>query len=457
MFKMDRENKIEMLHGSITRKLLLYAIPIAASSIIQQLFNATDVAVVGKFAGKDALAAVGSNSPITALFINIFVGLAVGANVVIAHYIGQQREKEINEVVHTVLKFAIICGAVVLVGGQFVARPILRLINTPADVIGDASLYLKIYFLGLPAGIIFNFGSAILRSVGDTKRPMLCLIISGVINVILNLLFVIGFDMGVSGVAIATAVANYVSAFLVLGILMREKGILNFSPARLKINGVHLYRVIAIGVPASLQSAVFCLSNIVIQSGINSFGADAIAGSATGLNFEYIAYFVANAFAQAVITFTSQNYGAGKMDRCISTVRVGLVEGMLITSCVSAVFALFATPLVGIFSSNHEVIKYAVSRIRHVTLLEALVCLYEVPGGAMRGMGHSLKPAIYTVLGSVCFRIIWMYTVFEKWRSFETLVGVYPVSWLVTTSMVLTSYILLKRKIVKKEMDQQCE
>ena len=449
--KSRKTNQMDMLSGSILKKLLIYAIPIAASSIIQQLFNATDVAVVGKFAGSDALAAVGSNTPVTALFINIFVGLSVGANVVIANYIGQQRENEINDVVHTAIKFALTSGVAVLLLGQVIAKPLLKLIDTPEKVIDDAAVYLRIYFLGIPFVILYNFGSAILRSIGDTKRPMLCLIASGIVNVILNLLLVIVFHMGVAGVAIATAISGMISAILVLEILCREEGYLRLSYDRLRIHGRYLRQVVSIGAPAAIQSAVFSLSNVVIQSGINSFGEDAVAGSSSGLNFEYISYFVANAFAQAVITFVSQNYGAGKNERCKKIVWVGLAEGMLLTTCFSAVFAAFAPLLVRVFTSKPEVIEYAVTRIRHVTMLEAMVCMYEIPGGAMRGMGHSLLPAVFTVIGSVCFRILWMFTVFKKWKTFSMLVTVYPVSWIVTTSMVLTAYIIMKNKLLTND------
>lgn len=447
--KTKKSNQMDMLSGSILKKLLLYAIPIAASSIIQQLFNATDVAVVGKFAGSDALAAVGSNTPVTALFINIFVGLSVGANVIIANYIGQQRENEINDVVHTVIKFALCSGIAVLVLGQIIAKPLLRLIATPDKVIDDATLYLRIYFLGIPFVILYNYGSAILRSVGDTKRPMICLIVSGCINVVLNLILVIVFHLGVAGVAIATAVSGMVSALLVIRILVKEEGFLKLSFDKLKIHGKYLKPVIAIGAPASIQSAVFSLSNVVLQSGINSFGEDAVAGSSSGLNFEYISYFVANAFAQAVITFVSQNYGAGNNERCKKTVWIGLAEGMLLTTFFSAIFAIGAPVFVRVFTDKPEVISYAVIRIRNVTLLEAMVCLYEIPGGAMRGMGHSLMPALFTIIGSVCFRILWMFTVFKKWNSYKVLVSVYPVSWLITTSMVLTAYIIMKNKLLK--------
>lgn len=442
------KNQMDMLTGSIARKMLLYTIPIALSSIIQQLFNATDVAVVGKFAGSDALAAVGSNSAVTALFINIFTGISVGVNVVIGNYVGQQRQDEIKSVVHTAIKFALVCGMIMLVLGQLIAAPMLRLIDTPEKVIEDATLYLRIYFVGMPFLIIYNFGAAILRSVGDTKRPMYCLILSGVINVILNLILVVGFHMGVAGVAIATAFSNFVSATLVLRMLSKEDDFIRLERKQLRIEGYYLVQMIKIGAPAAIQSAVFSLSNVILQSGINSFGENAVGGSSTELNFEYIAYFVANAFAQATITFVSQNYGAGNNDRCKKIMWIGLAEGIGYTLCFSLTFNLFAHPLVGIFTDNQQVAEYAITRLRHVAMLEAMVCLYEVPGGALRGMGHSLMPALLTIIGSVCFRIVWMFTIFKKWNTFAMLMNVYPASWILTTILVFSLYIIMSKKLL---------
>lgn len=446
-----KNNQMDLLEGSIWKGMIKYTIPVAASSIIQQLFNATDVAVVGKFAGSDALAAVGSNSPVTALFINIFTGISVGVNVVIANFVGQHRQDEIKSVVHTAIKFALMCGIAILLLGQLIANPLLRLIDTPAKVLEGATIYLRIYFLGMPFMILYNFGAAILRSVGDTKRPMYCLIISGVLNVLLNLVLVIGFDLGVAGVAVATAFSSCVSATLVLMILSREEETLRLEIKKLKINSTYLVQIIKIGAPAAIQSAVFSLSNVVLQTGINSFGENAVGGSSTELNFEYIAYFVANAFSQGTITFVSQNYGAGNNERCRKIVRIGLIEGMVFTACFSIIFNLFAYPLVGIFTNNPAVIKYAVKRIRIVTILEAMVCLYEIPGGALRGMGHSLMPALFTIVGSVCFRILWMFTVFKKYHSFGVLMSVYPVSWALTTLMVFSAYIVMSRRLLKSQ------
>lgn len=445
---MEKEQRI--LQGSIAKNLLLFTIPIALSSMVQQLFNATDVAVVGRFAGSDALAAVGSNTAITSLFINIFIGLAVGANVIIANYIGQQKTDEIKHVVSTVMLFGLICGVAVLIIGQLIARPLLELTGTPEDVISQATIYLKIYFVGMPFLILYNFGAAILRSIGDTKRPMYCLLVSGVVNLILNLVLVICFKLGVAGVAIATAASSAISGTLVLRMLVMEKDYIRLDMSKLRIQGKYLLRVIRIGAPAAIQSSVFCISNIVIQSGINSLGSDAMAGSSAGLNYEYFAYFVVNAFAQATITFVSQNYGAGNAERCRRVVRVAIIEGVIFTGILSTLFIIFGRPLVSIFTDKAAVMDFALTRMRHVMLLEALVAFYEVPGGALRGMGHSLVPALLTIIGSVGFRIMWLFVVFPRYRTFAALMSVYPVSWLLTILMVMTAYVLISKKAYKK-------
>lgn len=449
--KKKASNQMDMLSGSIAKKMLIFTLPIALSSMLQQLFNATDIAVVGRFAGSNALAAVGANSSITALFVNIFIGLSVGANVVIANYVGQKRPEEITKVVHSVMKFALVSGVFIILLGQVLARPLLLLISTPSDVIGQATVYLRIYFVGMPFLVLYNFGASILRSIGDTKRPMYCLMASGIINVILNLLLVIVFHLGVAGVAIATAIASAVGAGLVIYFLCSEDDMIRLDFKKLKIDGRCLKQVIKIGAPAAIQSAVFSLSNVVLQSGINSLGSDTVAGSAAALNFEYLTYFVVNSFAQAAITFTSQNYGAGKLDRCKKVVIAGILEGVLCTAALSAVFTIWGPELVTIFTDEQTVMEYALIRMRHVMMLECIIAFYEVPGGSLRGMGHSLLPAVLTVIGSVCFRIVWMQTVFKKVHTFGVLMSVYPVSWIFTTAMVMTAFLLMSRKYFQRE------
>lgn len=447
--KQGKSGQMDMINGSLIKNILYFSLPLAASSILQQLFNSCDVAVVGRFAGSDSLAAVGSNAPVTALFVNIFVGLSVGANVVIAKYIGQQKKEKIQDVIHTVITFAIISGICMIFLGQLIARPILSIIDTPKEVLNLAVIYLRIYFAGMPFIILYNFGAAILRSVGNTKRPLYCLIISGVVNVCLNLFFVIVCHMGVAGVALATMIANCISSCIVIWSLTREDEMIRLHFDRLKIHKHALISVLKVGTPSSIQSGVFSLSNVIIQTGINSFGANATAGSSAALNFEYFTYFMASSFSTAAVTFVSQNYGAERYDRCKKACRVSMIEGMLLTMIMSGIFIAARYRWAGIYSTDEAVIEYAVIRMTHVMALEFMTASYEVTGAALRGIGYSLLPAMLTVLGSVCFRIVWLYTVFEEHHSFGMLMTVYPVSWVITGTMVITAYLIISRRVYR--------
>ena len=449
-----KNSGMDMLNGSLADKILLFALPLGLSSILQQLFNSVDVAIAGRFAGNDALAAVGANSALIAVFVNLFVGLSVGANVVIATLIGQKKKEEVPTVVHTVILLAIICGVGLLILGQLVARPILELMGTPEDALDLAVLYLKIYFLGMPFILLYNFGAAVLRSVGDTKRPMMALIIAGFINTGLNMLLVIVFHMGVAGVAIATVFSNVVSSAIVIVALLREEEMIRLHISKLRINKRYLVRVITVGAPAGIQGMVFSLSNVFVQSGINSFGLDAVAGSSTGLNFEYFSFGLCNAFAQAAVTFASQNYGAGQIDRCRKICRICLIEGFLCTELLSLLFIIFAEPLVHLYTPDENVTRFAISRMMHVVALEGMTGIYEIPGGTMRGMGHSLLPAILTIIGTVGFRIVWLYTIFEKVHTFEMLMNVYPASWVFNSIMMLTAYFVIMKKLQKKKLER---
>ena len=418
-------NQMDMLNGSIFDKILLFALPLAISSILQQLFNSVDVAVVGRFASSEALAAVGSNSSVISLLINLFVGISVGANVVIANYIGQGKTEKIQDAV-------------------------LEIMGTPENVIDLAVLYLHIYFLGMPFLMIYNFGAAVLRSKGDTKRPLYCLIISGVINACLNLLFVIVFKLSVAGVAIATVIADGVSAVLIIYFLMNEEETIRLRLNKLKIKKSELIKVIKIGVPAGLQGVVFSVSNVCIQTAINSFGSDAVAGSATGLNFEYFTYFTISAFVQAAVTFTSQNYGARNFKRCKKIFVYSMISSVVICGLMSAIFVVWRDFFAGIYTTDKAVLEYASIRMVHVLLFECLASSYEIGGAALRGLGYSMTPAVLTVLGSCVFRLIWIYTVFNKFRSFEMLMNVYPVSWVITGIAVLIAYAIVRKKLFKE-------
>lgn len=440
------ERQMDMLHGPLFGKILMFAVPLAASSILQQLFNSADVAVVGRFAGSEALAAVGGNSSVISLLINLFVGLSVGANVVIGNFIGQGKEDKVRQAVHTAIPLALISGVILLFVGLLAARPILLLMNTPENVVGLATLYLRIYFLGMPFVMLYNFGSAILRSVGDTRRPLYCLLISGTVNVVLNLVLVIAFGLGVAGVAIATVIANVISSGLITLFLLREKGAIRLNPRDIAIDRSILLRIIAIGVPSGIQGMVFSLSNVCIQSAINGFGSDAVAGSAAAVNFEFFTYFVTSAFSQAAVTFTSQNFGARQFDRCKKIFRICLIAGVAITGAMALMFVGGRDFFVRIYTTDEGVIPYAMTRMTHVEIFAFLPVLYEVAGGALRGMGRSMLPALLTVFGSCVLRIIWVYTVFQRYDSFSMLMNVYPVTWLVTSVLVVGAYLVCRHR-----------
>ena len=439
-----------MLNGGLAGKLILFAIPLAFSSILQQLFNSADVAVVGRFAGSAALAAVGSCVALVGIFVNLIVGLAVGPNAALANLIGQGQRNRISGMVHTILTFGMILGVVLMGLGFLTARTVLEASGTPESVINEALLYIRIYFIGIPFMTIYNFGAAILRSYGDTKRPMYYLVLSGTVNVILNLVFVICFGLGVEGVAISTTISNMLSTALVLVHLHGKEDEFQFRFHKMHIEWKDLKRVLMIGIPAGIQGAIFSVSNVFIQSGINSFGEDAIAGSSLALNFEYFTYDIANAFAQAAVTFTSQNFGAGNLKRCKKIFWLCMLFGMGFTEILSIVFMIWDDFFVSIYTISDAVAVYGLIRMHHVCSLEGLTATYEVESAALRGMGKSLEPSIITILGTVVFRMIWMVTVFKWIPTYDMLMNVYIASWVFTGGLIFIIYVLHMRKLEKQ-------
>lgn len=435
-----------MLNGPLAGPIILFALPLALSSMLQQLFNAADTAVVGRFASSQAMAAVGSNSSVINLVVALFVGLSVGTNVVIASLIGRGRKDEIPTAVHTAVVVALISGVLLLFVGIGIARPILTLMNTPEDVLDLAVLYLRIYFLGMPFIMLYNFGAAILRSKGDSTRPVYALICGGVLNVLLNLLLVIVFHLHVIGVASATVTSNMVSSFLVMWFLLHEEDEFRLNSKNLQIHRGYLMQMICIGLPAGLQGVVFSLSNTVIQSGVNSFGASASAGSAAALNFEIIAYYIVNSFNQATVTFTSQNYAAGKYDRVKKVFRLAILFTVIGAGTLDFLFIAGRHFTLSLFTTDPEVFKYAVIRFTHILAFQWMVSSYEISGSAMRGMGYSMTPTVITIFGTCVFRIFWVLTLFPRHRDFGFLLYVYPASWLITGFMVLLAYFLVCRK-----------
>ena len=446
----DKKNKIDMLDGSLADKILKVALPLAAISILQQFFNAADVAVVGRFASKDAIAAVGANTSIINMFITLFTGLATGGNVAIATLIGKKRKDELSDAIQTVYTLSLISGLIIIVLGEIFARSLLELIDTPANIIDSALLYLRIYMIAMAFGIVYNFMSAVLRSKGDTKRPMYCLIASGLINVLLNLLFVIVFKMDVAGVALATLIANIFCAAATVLILMREESPMKLELFKFMFVKKPLFYTLRIGLPAGIQGLLFSVSNVLIQSGINSFGSDCIAGNTAAFNFEFISYFVINAFAQTTTTFVSQNYGAGKKDRCRRATGICLIMGVSMCLVVSLCFFIGADMWLRLFTTEAGVLAFALVRMRYVALMEPITGLYEVPASALRGYGIAMPPTVITVIGSCVLRVIWMYTIFRMFNSYGALIIVYPVSW-VLISIVMGIYYLRSVKKIKTQ------
>lgn len=449
------KNKIDMLNGSLWNKILLFAIPIAASNILQQLFNSADAAVVGRFSGSQALAAVGSNGPIINIIISLFVGISLGANVVIANLIGAEKKQQIQNAVHTTITFALIAGFALIFIGWFIAKPFLEFIETPEDVINLAALYLRIYFMGMPFFMLYNFGSSILRSKGDTKRPLFALIISGIINVLLNLLLVIVFKLGVAGVAISTVIATGASSFLVISFLIKETDELHLDIKKLGLNTQLLSKMLKTGIPSGLQSILFALSNLIVQSSINSFGSKAMAGSASELNYELFSYYVVLAFNMATTSFTSQNLGAQKFERCRRVNSLCIFFGIIFTGIMDFIFVFFREFFIQIYTTDPEAIKFGVLRMLVVVSFQWLVATYEISGATIRAAGHPMIPAALSILFICVFRVFWVKRIFpysefipvlkafSKWTS---LLAVYPLSWIMTGIAMIAAYILIAKK-----------
>ncbi|MBP3195787.1 MAG: MATE family efflux transporter [Butyrivibrio sp.] len=446
MDKQSNKTMTNMIEGTLLDKIVLFALPLAITSILQQLFNAADLAVVGRFASPQAMAAVGSNASVINLIISFFVGLSVGANALIAMQIGSGHKERINETVHTVITVSLIAGCSLIVIGFFVSKPLLILMAAPAEVMNLAILYLRIYFFAMPALMIYNYGSAILRSKGDSKRPLYAMILSGIINIFLNLIFVIFFHLHVIGVALATVFSNMFGAGLVLYYLMTEEESFRLSFRKLGVNKDYLLKMLQIGLPAGLQGAVFSLSNVVIQSTVNSFGADAIAGATAAANFDFISYCAMNGFAQAAVTFTSQNYGAKRYDRCKKVFRLCMGCGIGASVVVVLVLSVLRYQVIGLFTTDPTVIEYAMIRISSAFYFHYLIGTYEISGGCLRGMNRSLVPALISIFGTCVFRLIYVFTYIPTHHSFSSLFHVYPLSWLLTGAITLSVYFIVQFK-----------
>lgn len=439
------KTNMDMLNGPLGRKILRFAVPLAATSILQQLFNAADIAVVGQFAGDKALAAVGANTFVINMLINLFVGISVGVNVVVANSIGAQSYRAITRSVHTSVIVSFISGILLSFIGVFFARPILSAISTPTDVLDLAVRYLQVYFAGIPFVMLYNFVAAILRGKGDTKRPLYVLLATGAINVLLNVLFVAGFGMSVTGVALATVIANALSAGTLFYFLLHEVGPFKLEFWKLRITPVFLGRIMRVGLPAGLQGVVFSFSNVCLQSAINSLGSATVAASAAALTYEFIVYYWLNSFSHACVTFVGQNYGAKNLERCRSAVRWTILLATTSTFALSMLCCYFAEPLLSLYTSDPEIIATGSIRMYVVVGVLFINVFLDVFSGALRGMGQSLAPALTCVVGVCGIRILWVIFVFPQYRSFASLMVVYPLSW-ITTIMVLVGIYIYRVK-----------
>lgn len=444
--------EMDLCSGSIVKKLLIFTFPIMLSSMLQLLFNAADVAVVGKFAGNASLAAVGSTTALINLLTNVFIGLSVGTNVITARHFAAKEEKDVSQTVHTSIFISIIGGIILTIIGIIFAPMILELMGAPRDVLDLAAKYLRIFFLGMTATTLYNFGSAILRAIGDTRRPLIFLIISGIVNVVLNLLLVATpLNMGVAGVAIATAVSQCISAILVIICLVKEKSSIHLDWKKLKIHKEKLIKILKIGLPAGIQGSLFSLSNVVIQSAVNSFGKIVIAGNSAAANLEGFVYVAMNAFHQSAITFISQNVGAEKYRRVNRIIFISIGSVTAVGIILGGGVTIFGEYLLRIYSSSPDVIDAGMLRLKYICVVYFICGIMDVLVGILRGLGKSITPMIVSLMGACVFRLVWVYTIFqiEQFHTIETIYLSYAISWILTAATHTTVLIILRRQLKK--------
>ena len=448
----SKSYEIDMCNGPILGKMLLFALPLMCSSVLQLLFNAADVIVVGRFAGDHALAAVGSTGSLVNLFVNFFMGLSIGANVLVARFYGGKQERALKETVHTAVLLSIISGIILAIFGVIFSPMILQWMQAPPEVLPLATVYLRVYFLGMPASMLYNFSAAILRAIGDTKRPLVYLSVAGVVNVVLNLFFVIVCHWSVFGVALATTVSQIVSAILVLRCLMNEEGGIRVNLRELKLNKDKIRKIFQIGIPSGIQSVVFSLSNVLIQSAINSFGATVVAGNSAASNIEGFVYVAMNAFYQSNLSFTSQNLGSGKKERLNRILFVSqgcvIVTGILL----GGLSYLCGPVLLTLYTTSKAVVAAGMVRLGFIGLPYVLCGIMDVTVGSLRGMGYSVFPMLVSIVGSCLLRIVWLQTVFkiDAYHKIETVYIIYIITWIVTGTTHLITYFVLKRKLMRK-------
>lgn len=447
---MKRSFEIDMCNGPLLGKILLFSVPLMLSGILQLLFNAADIVVVGQFAGNEALAAVGSTGSLNNLIVNVFMGLSIGTSIMVARYYGAQDWKSIREIVHTSMLVSFICGVALIFIGIFLAAPLLELMGTPPECLDQAVLYMRIIFIGMPAQMVYNFGAAILRAVGDTRRPLLFLLAAGIVNVLLNLFFVIVFHMDTAGVALATIISQSISAVLVVLCLMRSHTPYRLRFRRLRVRKAQLLQIIRVGLPAGIQGAVFSVSNVLIQSSINSFGSLAVGGNTAASNIEGFVYTSMNSLYQASLSFTSQNVGARKLQRVVPILLRCLGVVLTVGVGLSGLALLFNHQLLGIYSSDQEVIRYGLGRLEVVCATYFLCGMMDVVCGSVRGLGSSVVPTIVSLTGACGLRILWIYTIFAENRTLFFLYLSYPITWVITFSAHLVCFFIFPHRRKKR-------
>ncbi len=436
-----------MCNGTIMDKLISFSLPLMLSGILQLMFNAVDIIVVGRFSGSSALAAVGSTTALINVFTNLFIGISLGANVLAARFYAAGREKEMSETVHTAITLALISGIVMAFVGLFFSRLALEWMDTPSDVIDQSALYMKIYFIGMPFFMLYNYGAAILRAVGDTKRPLFFLMISGAINALLNLLLVIVFHLGVAGVAIATVISQMISCFLVLRCLCRSESSYRLQFSKLMIRGIYFKQILQVGLPAGIQSMVINFSNVLLQSSVNSFGSIAMAGYTAANNIFGFLYVSVNSITQACMSFTSQNYGVGRHKRMDRVLLDCLILSVVVSGVLGGSAYLFGPQLLTIYTKDPQVIACGVEILLYTTVTYFLCGIMDLFPGALRGMGHSAVPMILSVIGTVGMRVFWIYLIFPAHRSLSILFISYPASWIFTIVMQVICFFLVRKKV----------
>lgn len=443
---MAKRYEIDMINGPLFGKIVLYTIPLIAAGILQLLFNTADMVVVGRYAGSNALGAVGATASLINLLINVFMGLSVGANVAIAHYYGAGRFEELSRSLHTAISLSILCGFILLIIGQLFSEPMLILMGTPKDILPLSVSYMKIYFCGMPVMLLYNFGAAVLRAVGDTKRPLYYLSLAGVINVILNLIFVIRFGMGVRGVAWATNISQAVSAILIIRCLIKNEGPCRLTLSKLCLDKKETIRIAKVGLPAGFQGAIFSISNVLIQSSVNSFGAIAVAGNTATCNLEGFVYNSMNSFHQTAISFTGQNMGAKNMKRVQRVLSICLLCVTVTGLGMGLIGFAFGSELLGIYSTDPAVVAFGLRRMAIIFPTYFLCGVMDVMVGSLRGMGFSIMPMTVSLLGACVFRIIWIMTVFSINHTPEFLYVSYPISWFITATVHLICIFTIARR-----------